>query len=324
MPPLMRDLRLLAILIRLQLRSRLTAEALAKELEVSVRTIYRDVDRLSAAGVPVYGDKGHGGGFSLLDGYRLQLTGLHRDEAEAMMLIGLPGLAAQLGLGESGSRLMAKLMAALPERLRGDARRIEGRIHVDPADWYRAAESAPCLATLARAVFDQRVVSFEYSSWKSRRQWQAQPLGLVMKGGAWYLVALAKGRLTTFRASQIHSPTVCAQSFDHPAKFELSEYWQDSIQRFEASLRPSMCKVQLSREGARRLSEVGAYAAQAVSAGTFIGRRLQVELPIENFEQAARLLAGLGAEFTVIGPPALQTQTRRLARQILHRHRRSQ
>src|SRR6185295_10620801 len=127
----MRASRLLSILILLQVRLRLTAEALAEEFEVSVRTIYRDIDALSAAGIPVYGDRGPGGGFRLLDGYRTRLTGLAPDEAEAMMMIGLPGPAAALGLASAATRAKGKLLAALPASGGEDAGRMAQRFHLD-------------------------------------------------------------------------------------------------------------------------------------------------------------------------------------------------
>ena len=156
----MRASRLLSILILLQLRVRLTAEALAEEFEVSVRTIYRDIDSLSAAGIPVYGDRGPGGGFQLLDGYRTRLTGLAAGEAEAMMMIGLPGA----GRGARPRRRPRRGRGAscsprCPPAGGEEAGRMAARFHVDPVDWYRADEPVRHLPALARAVLDQRVVT---------------------------------------------------------------------------------------------------------------------------------------------------------------------
>src|SRR5579863_4682773 len=146
--------RLLSILMLLQTRGRMSASALAEEFEVSVRTVYRDVDQLSAAGVPVYADRGRSGGFQLLDGYRTKLTGLTSAEAEALFLSGLPGPAADLGLGEAMARAQLKLLAALPEGRRDDAGRIATRFHLDPVGWYRSAEDAALLPALAGAVWN--------------------------------------------------------------------------------------------------------------------------------------------------------------------------
>src|SRR5688500_14925434 len=148
--------RLLSILLTLQHRGRVTARELAESFEVSVRTIYRDIDELSAAGVPVYAEKGRNGGFQLLDGYRTRLTGLDRGEAEALFLAGLPGAAAQLGLGEALSRMRLKLLAALPEQTRDDAERVSGRFHLDPVPWFREADEQAILPELAVAVWGRR------------------------------------------------------------------------------------------------------------------------------------------------------------------------
>ncbi len=199
----MRASRLLSILILLQLRQRLTAEELAEEFEVSVRTIYRDIDALSAAGVPVYGDRGPGGGFQLLDGYRTKLTGLDASEAEAMLLIGLPGEAQAMGLGDAATRARNKLLAALPKAGSEEANRIAGRFHLDSRDWYRAARPTPFLSRVARAVLDRRLLTMTYDSWKARADWRVEPLGLVLKAGHWYLVGRGHGkvRISTYPIS---------------------------------------------------------------------------------------------------------------------------
>jgi biotin operon repressor len=182
--------RLLSILILLQLKVRVTADELAREFEVSVRTIYRDIDELSAAGVPVFADRGPGGGFSLLDGYRTDLTGLTLDEAKAMFLIGLDAPADAFGVKDAASRAREKLLAALPKTSGGEAARMGELFHLDPIDWYRAAEAVPHLPAIARALIVGAALDMTYESWSATREWRILPLGLVMKAGAWYLVAL--------------------------------------------------------------------------------------------------------------------------------------
>src|SRR5215468_4881656 len=154
----MRASRLLSLLLLLQARGRMTAGQLAEELEVSVRTIYRDVDSLHSAGVPLYGEAGPEGGYQLLNGYRTRLTGLTEAEAESLFLAGLPGPAAELGLGAVVAAAQLKLMAALPAELRDRAGRISGRFHLDAPSWYRHADEAPHLAAVADAVWDERVI----------------------------------------------------------------------------------------------------------------------------------------------------------------------
>src|SRR4051794_23288921 len=150
----MRASRLLSILLKLQTRGRMTAQALADEFETSVRTIYRDIDQLSAAGVPVYADRGRDGGYQLIEGYRTQLTGLSSAEAETLFLAGLPGPAAQLGLGDARAQAKPKLLAALPAEGRKGAARVASRFHLDPIGWFRSAEHAEILPSLALAVWN--------------------------------------------------------------------------------------------------------------------------------------------------------------------------
>jgi predicted DNA-binding transcriptional regulator YafY len=253
----MRASRLLSILILLQLRAQLTAEALADEFEVSVRTIYRDIDALSAAGVPVYGDRGPGGGFALLDGYKTKLTGLDAPEAEAMMMIGLPTQAAALGLGTAADRARGKLLAALTREGSTVADRVASRFHYDPVDWYRAAEQVTCLPSLARAVIDERRVRIRYQSWKSVRDRTVNPLGLVQKGANWYLVGDVGGDLRIYRAGGIQTLSVLDERFARPEGFDLAAHWSDRLVSFEAGLRPRTARLHLSKEGRRRLAEAG-------------------------------------------------------------------
>jgi predicted DNA-binding transcriptional regulator YafY len=197
--------RLLSILMLLQTRGRMSATDLAAQFEVSVRTVYRDIDQLSAAGVPVFADRGRSGGFQLLDGYRTKLTGLTQSEAEALFLAGLPGPAAELGLAEILATAQLKLLAALPGHVQPQADRIGASFHLDPTAWFRGADANPSLQIVARAVWSGHYLDVRY-----RRAGQAEtrahrlgPLGLVLKGGIWYLVAQSGKSIRTFRAANI-------------------------------------------------------------------------------------------------------------------------
>src|SRR6516164_7123931 len=182
----MRASRLLSILLLLQSRGRMTAQALAEEFEVSVRTIYRDIDELSAAEVPVYADRGPNGGFALLDGYRTKLTGLSPAEAGTLFLAGLPGPAAELGLADLLATAQLKLTAALPEGARSTAKRVAARFHLDPVGWFRSAGDARFLPMIADAVWSERWVKMRYKRNFQIVSRRVQPLGLVLKGGVWY------------------------------------------------------------------------------------------------------------------------------------------
>lgn len=318
----MRASRLLAILILLQLRGRLTAQALADEFEVSVRTIYRDIDALSAAGVPVYGDHGPGGGFALLDGYATRLTGLDAAEAAALPLIGLPGTASELGLGPAARAARTKLLAALPGRGGDAAAAMAEAFHVDTLDWYRAAELAPLLPLVVRAVLDRQSLTITYTSWQATRDWIIDPLGVVMKAGRYYCVAKARGRLTIFRIGAMMAAHETGNSFVRPADFDLASYWAAEQVRFEAALRQLPATLALSAEGLRRFAEQGRHAREAVAAarpstepGWF-----EVTLNVEPVLEAARQLITLGPDVEVIAPAELREALAELAEAVVRRH----
>lgn len=318
----MRSSRLLTILILLQLRSRLTAEALASELEVSVRTIYRDVDALSAAGVPVYADKGPGGGFSLIDGYRTRLTGLDSDEALAVTMIGLPGPAAALGLGNAAHRAKGKLLAALPADAAAGAERVASRFHLDTGEWYRATDASPFLPLLARAVLDERRIAFTYAGWKGDHAGAADPLGLVLKAGNWYLVAQTRGEPRSFRVSEFRHVEVSDDSSIRPPGFDLPAYWAASVERFERELRPDRAELRVSARGLKRLAALGSFAAEAVAtsrpeAG---GDWHHVTLPLEPGDHEVLQLLGIGPELEVTSPPGLRSRLASLAREVASLH----
>src|SRR5688572_4482074 len=192
----MRASRLLSIQMLLETRGRMTAPELAAALEVSVRTLYRDIDELTAAGVPVYAERGRAGGFQLLPGWKTTLTGFTPAEAEAVFLSGLGGgPAADLGLASQVQSAQLKLQAALPAPMRGRARRVSDKLHLDPIEWYREADPLPDLATVAQAVWDERQLEFAYESWTRTARQVVHPLGLVLKAGAWYLVAAREQKL---------------------------------------------------------------------------------------------------------------------------------
>lgn len=318
----MRAGRLLSILILLQLRVRLTAEALAEEFEVSVRTIYRDIEELSAAGVPIYGDRGPGGGFQLVDGYRTRLTGLAADEAEAVFMIGMPETADALGLGAAATSAGRKLLAALPPALTEGAGRLGARFHLDPIDWYRAAAPAEHLPAVARAVLDGHLLHMTYESWTGTRASSVAPLGLVLKAGAWYMVARGGDVARIYKVANIRALTVTDTVVERPADFDLPSYWRAELERFEAALRPATALVRASAAGRDRLARLGAYAARAAQAAEAPDAEgwAVVRLPIEQVDQAALVVLGLGPEAEVLDPIELRDRVRVLAAAVARRH----
>jgi predicted DNA-binding transcriptional regulator YafY len=313
----MRASRLLSILLILQTRGRTSAQALADEFEVSVRTIYRDADHLSAAGVPVYADRGRNGGFQLLDGFRTRLTGMTPTEAEAILLSGLPGPAAQLGLGEALAAAQLKLMAALPEK-GANAGRAASRFHLDPEGWYQHADRAEHIPKLADAVWNERIIKVRYESWKAVVDRELEPLGLALKGGLWYLVARANGKPRTYRVSNIQKLDLTGKSFTRPARFDLAAYWSTWAKEFELRLYKDKAVARFSAHGMKRLTllapavtEMARRTARADKNGW-----TRAEIPIESVEHAAGELIRLGAHVEVLSPPALRERMAAMSAEI--------
>jgi predicted DNA-binding transcriptional regulator YafY len=300
--------RLLAILMILQARGRASARELAAEFEVSVRTIHRDIDQLSAADIPVYAERGRTGGFALLDGYRTRLTGLTQSEAEALFLVGLPGPAAELGVSDALSAARLKLLAALPAHIRPGADRIAARFHLDPAPWFRAGDPLPALETIARAVWSARVLRLRYSAGGEARLRRLSPLGLVLKAGTWYLVAQGGKTLRTYRVANIADAEITEEPFERPKRFDLAVHWNRTCRDYEAGLWHGQAQVRLSRRGMELLDLLGSHvkAAARESARPDRDGWVRCTLPIESETQGVRELIRLCDEVEVLGPPSLR------------------
>ncbi|MFI6297258.1 helix-turn-helix transcriptional regulator [Nonomuraea sp. NPDC050790] len=309
----MRASRLLSLLLLLQTRGRMTAGELAEELEVSVRTVYRDVDALSAAGVPVYADRGPAGGYQLLDGYRTRLNGLTAEEASSLFLAGLPGPAAELGLSEVVANAELKLLAALPPEPRSQASRMRERFLLDVPGWYRGADDVPFLSEVAGAVWEQRSILMTYRRWGQQVvERLVHPYGLVLKGGSWYLVAApaAGGDPRTYRVSRILTAEPGGHTFERPGDFELGGFWRAYAQEFRERMYTAEAVIRTAPGTEKLLAYtmgeevVGGALAQAGEPDAEGWRTLTV--PIESITHARWLLLRMGAGVEVIGPPELR------------------
>lgn len=322
----MRASRLLSILLLLQTRGRMTAETLAAEFEVSVRTIYRDIDQLSAAGAPVYADRGRSGGFQLMDGYRTRLTGLTDAEAETLFLGGLSGPAAQMGFSGAVTTMQLKLLAALPPERQAAAERLAGRFHLDPVGWYQTTDEAERLPVIAQAVWNSRRISVRYESWKGEVARELEPLGLILKAGLWYLAARAvEGRREprTYRVSNILDLTVSESTFERPAGFDLAAWWAETSRRFEGDIFTGTATLRVSRAGLKLLAKLGAEQARiaAEAAAGSADPRVEVTVPIESVEHAATDILRLGPEAEVLAPAALRDSMRAAAGRLAQLYR---
>ncbi|HTJ34582.1 MAG TPA: WYL domain-containing protein [Dactylosporangium sp.] len=322
----MRASRLLSTLLLLQTRGRLTAQQIADELEVSVRTVYRDIEALSASGVPVYADRGPTGGFALLDGYRTSLTGLTTDEAAALFLNGSGATAGDLGLGPTLEAARLKLLAALPAEQRSMAGRIQERVHVDAPGWFRDPEAPPHLDAVAGALWEQRRIWMRYQKWdRTLVERTVDPLGLVLKGTAWYLVARGRSRVNGYRISRVEELTVLDETFERPGDFDLRRYWLEWSDRLQQTLyRGGFATVRLSPRAASLWWMLGPVAERARRESGAPDPELdgwtRVVMPIETFEHARIDLGRFGPDVEVLDPPDLRALMRAQAEETLRRY----
>ena len=321
----MKASRLLSILMLLQSHERMTAAALAQALEVSERTILRDMDQLSAAGVPVWAERGREGGFRLRPGWSTQLTGMTEAEAHALLLAGLPGPATDLGLGEAALSARLKLVASLPAPLREQAAEVADRLHIDPVDWYRVPDTPKHLREVAHAVWRSRRIHVRYASWRRTVWRELEPLGLILKAGAWYIAAREAGQrdVRSYRLASVLEFLPGRASFKRPRGFALAAYWRESQARFEAELRPLQARVRLSPRALGWLMHGrGPYVELPQEEGSDTGPVgwTPVLLALESIEQGARQILGYGGEAEVLEPALLRTRVAELAGRVRGQH----
>jgi predicted DNA-binding transcriptional regulator YafY len=319
----MRGARLVSLLLLLQVRGRMTAAALARELGVSERTIYRDLAHLGGAGVPVFGERGEGGGYGLLDGYRTNLTGLTADEAEALLLTGAVGPMAELGLGALLAAARLKLLAAVPPGLRPAATRAEERFHLDPAGW---AHQAPLDRRHLRAVAG--------ALWRDHRLWLTyargdgrvvrrllDPLGLVHKTGAWYLVAAHEGAIRVYRVDRMRTAAEVDDAVRRPEAFDLGAFWEAWEAAYAASLPTFAARVRLGPIGRRYKDALGAIAPRAATEEEADGDGwVRQTLTFDDRRVAVAALLALAPDVEVIEPVDLREELAATARGLIERN----
>jgi len=306
------------MVLLLQSRPSMTAAELARELEVSERTVTRDAQALSEAGVPVYANRGRAGGYRLIGGYRTRLTGLARGEAEALFLSGVPGALREMGLEDAASAARLKVSAALLPSLSDASRAAAQRFHLDAPSWFTDPKTPALLPAVADAVWDDRRVVARYRRGDSDVERELEPYGLVLKAGVWYLCARVADH-DSFRVYRIDrftavAPAASDERFTRRDDFDLPAFWEDRAEQFARSILRAEVVVRVSPEGARRLP----YAVDPSAAREALELAgvpddggdgwVTVTLPVESEEVAHGQLAGLGPEVEVLAPASLRAR----------------
>jgi predicted DNA-binding transcriptional regulator YafY len=314
----MRADRLLSILLLLQVHRRLTARELAKRLEVSERTILRDMDALSASGVPVTAERGAAGGWGLLDDYQTKLTGLSAPEIQALFLARPARLMADLGLRQPQEAAFIKLEASLPAGGREQAEFARRRILIDSSGWRDAAEFIACLPLLLDALWRGRQARFIYRRVLGEAgERTVDPLGLVAKGSVWYLVARVEDGLRTYRVSRISSVAVLETACSRPPDFDLTAYWENSAAEFREKL-PRYYATYLVHPAVMRWVRYRGWRLEQESEE---GDRVRVRLRFDAEAEALQFALSFGGDVEAIEPYELRAKVLAGARAILERYK---
>jgi predicted DNA-binding transcriptional regulator YafY len=284
--------------------------------------VTRDAQALSEAGVPVYADRGRAGGYRLIGGYRTRLTGLHRSEAEALFLSGVPGALREMGLEDAASAARLKVSAALLPSLRDAPRTAAQRFHLDAPGWFKELRTPELLPAVAEAVWDDRRVTARYRRAEAEVERRLEPYGLVLKAGVWYLCARVAdaGAFRTYRIDRFTAVEPGEERFTRDEEFDLPAFWEEQAERFARSLLRAEVVVRLTPDGVRGLR----YAVDPLSARDALAAagepdaqgRVTATLRVESEDVAHTQLTALGPEAEVLSPPSLRARFAADARRL--------
>ncbi len=313
----MRADRLLSILLLLQVQQRTTARELAQRLEVSARTIHRDMEALGAAGVPIVAERGVGGGWSLLEAYRTSLNGLNEAEVRALFLAQSGRVLNDLGLRQAADAALLKLQAALPNHERRDAEHARRRIHIDGGGWGQSSEAVPLLPLIQEAVWRDRKVFMRYArADDSTVERLVDPLGLVAKGSIWYLIAGVDDTIRTYRIARVQHTTISEQPCARPPDFDLAAHWEASKQQFRTNLPQFQATLLIDADAFDYLRAVARYTRVLHAGPPDADGRMRVEMLFEGEQHACEQVLSFGTRAEVIEPVSLRALVHETARRI--------
>jgi predicted DNA-binding transcriptional regulator YafY len=309
-------------MLLLQVHRRITARELARRLEVSERTVHRDMEALSGAGIPVVAERGVGGGWMLLEEYRTNLTGLNRAEIKALFLNRPARLLADLGLEKASDAAFIKLLAALPSASRDAAEYMRQRIYVDMSGWNRSDEAIACLPTVQDAVWQGRKLRFAYNRGNDCEvERTVDPLGLVAKGSAWYLVAGVNGDIRSYRVSRMQAAELTQEQAMRPEGFDLASYWEQSSVRFKASLPRYYATVRADPAIVPRMYIAGRFARVLEVGPPDETGWVKVSLRFDAEEVACEFALSFGPRVEVLEPESLRDEVIRMAEAVIKFYR---
>ncbi|WP_152656589.1 YafY family protein [Oceanobacillus sp. CFH 90083] len=319
----MRGDRLISILLMLQSHGQMTAKELAEKLEVSERTIYRDMEALSGAGIPVFADRGKNGGWSLVEGYQTDLTGLKEAEIRALFVPGSPQLLEDLGLTRTSEDARNKLIASLPAIFRENAKDVWNRIHIDTSSWRDTKEKIASFEVLKNAIWENYKLDIVYQRADGQtNNYIVQPLGLVAKGSSWYLIAAKEnGAIRNYRASRIQSAAPMKETFERPESFDIAQYWKTSKQAFIKALPTYEVWVKVAQEVLPRLSFANHFVRIIKSNPIDKEGWVPVKLAFDTQEEAKRYILGFANQMKVIEPEDLHFEILRIAEVTVSHYR---
>lgn len=313
----MRADRLLALVMLLQTRGKMTTQELAEEMGVSRRTILRDIDALSVAGIPIYTDGGHGGGVALDENYRVTLTGLKESEIRSLFISNNNSILKDVGLGEAAESSLLKLSAALPTVHQPSVEFIRQRIHIDPLWWWHESQSPPFWNDLQKAVYEDFCIRMVYENYDGTvNERVIEPYSLVSKSSLWYLIAKREGEFRTYRVSRIHSVSLLGEHFLRDSGFDLPSYWQTHLQEFTESLAEYAFKLCMRERRLTFIKWLIPGRVQIIEPADESGW-LTVQIQTESVELAKMLVFGLGNDALVLEPLELAQVVMEAARVIL-------
>ncbi|GAE31394.1 helix-turn-helix transcriptional regulator [Halalkalibacter hemicellulosilyticus] len=315
----MRGDRLIKILLMLQSQGQLTANELAERLEVSERTIYRDMDALSGAGIPVVAERGKNGGWSLLEGYQTNLTGLKEAEIHALLVSPSIQLLDDLGLTGTSEDARIKLIAALPDKYREHAKEVWNRIYIDTSSWRNEKEKLKSFETLKQSIWQNHKLNMIYQRADGQTiERIVQPLGLVAKGNRWYFIAAKEnGEIRNYRASRIQHAAPINETFERPKSFDIAQYWKSSTEAFVKELPTYEVRVRVTLDIVGRLSYSSHFVRVIEMSEDDKEGWVLVRLSFDTQEEAIRYILGFSNQMFVIEPTYLRNKICELAESVV-------